>query len=698
MNYLRAFIFSVIIIPVCFAGAIFAQSNSLIEQIKKLPAEVRLDFIHDQVKELYKRDTAVASKELNAALVAFKSEKKLYASLLSEKATLLYKSNIHDKAALLEWEALKIFQSENDFELELQSIQRLSRLYKAMNKREELLEVIFNALKRTEGNDLKECVLLERLGVLFKELKNDDKAMNYLKQAEELSKQVNSTESIFIKSQLSIDKNLGVLYRNKKDHNKALYHFNKALALAESIDNSEYKAIILNSLGVLYTETGEFHKAIKAYEESVRLKEENEKPAGVSTSLANLGMLYMRTNNVIKAEDYLLCSYNIAFPLSDRTRLMTSCSHLAELYGKLNKPLKAYPYLRKAYELRDSIYSQSIAEETARMEAIYDTEKKQKEIEFRKLQNDQLEKSIEAKNRERNILIGGSLVLIVLLGWAINSFLGKKKANALLEDKNTLINNQKILVEEQHKEIVDSITYAKRLQDAILPSHETVSNCFNEYFIYYKPKSIVAGDFYWMETYEDHVLIGVADCTGHGVPGAMVSLVCSNALNRSVFEFGLTDPGEVLNKTRELVLETFSKSSADVKDGMDISLVSIHKQSNEIKWAGANNPLWYIKDGVFNEVTANKQPIGKADVYKPFTTHQIDLHKGDTVFLFSDGYADQFGGPKGKKLKYKQFQEILVSGTNKPLVETESSIESIFKSWMGELEQVDDVCVIGIRV
>ena len=208
----------------------------------------------------------------------------------------------------------------------------------------------------------------------------------------------------------------------------------------------------------------------------------------------------------------------------------------------------------------------------------------------------------------------------------------------------------------------------------------------------------MAGDFYWMEVYKDQILIAVADCTGHGVPGAMVSLVCSNALNRSVFEFGLTEPGKILDKTRELVLETFSKSSTDVKDGMDISLVCIHQHSGEVKWAGANNPLWYIHQGEFKEIVANKQPIGKSDIYQPFTTHTLQLQKADTLFLFSDGYADQFGGPKGKKLKYKQFQEILMSGHAKPIIETESKVEEIFDEWKGDLEQVDDVCVIGIRV
>jgi serine phosphatase RsbU (regulator of sigma subunit) len=178
----------------------------------------------------------------------------------------------------------------------------------------------------------------------------------------------------------------------------------------------------------------------------------------------------------------------------------------------------------------------------------------------------------------------------------------------------------------------------------------------------------------------------------------MVSVVCSNALNQSFREFGLTDPGQILDKTRELVFETFSKSDKDVKDGMDISLCSFNTKTKEIKWAGANNPLWYVKDGKLNEITAHKQSIGKTDNPMPFTTHSIKLTKSDCVYLFTDGYADQFGGPRGKKFKYKLMSEYVLSNALQlPSVQKEI-LENAFDNWKGELEQVDDVCMIGFRV
>ncbi|NNM94133.1 MAG: SpoIIE family protein phosphatase [Bacteroidia bacterium] len=264
------------------------------------------------------------------------------------------------------------------------------------------------------------------------------------------------------------------------------------------------------------------------------------------------------------------------------------------------------------------------------------------------------------------------------------------------------IARQKELVESKNKDILDSIAYAKRLQDAILPPVSLIQTYFPDSFVLYKPKDIVAGDFYWMEREGDLILLAACDCTGHGVPGALVSVVCSNALNRSVKEFGITDPGKILDKVRELVLETFEKSENDVKDGMDVSLLAISYQpvanGLEIQWSGAYNPLWYISGGNLHEVKADKQPIGKYDFKTPFKTHSLKLQKGDCLYLFTDGYADQFGGPKGKKFKYIQLQEKLLAINQQPLYQQKAELEKKLESWKGELEQVDDILIIGIRI
>jgi len=305
----------------------------------------------------------------------------------------------------------------------------------------------------------------------------------------------------------------------------------------------------------------------------------------------------------------------------------------------------------------------------------------------------------------------GIVTFMMMLSFALGdkmNILKKEKINAQaealevleerVEERTLEIVQQKALVEEKNKDILDSINYAKRLQDAILPPLNLIREFFQEAFVLYKPKDIVAGDFYWMERAGHTTFIAAADCTGHGVPGALVSVVCSNALNRTVKEFHITETGKILDKVRELVLETFEKSESNVQDGMDISLFCINSNTREIHWSGAYNSLLYVQNNEMHEVDADKQPIGKVDKPIPFTTHILNLQKGDILYLFTDGYADQFGGPKGKKFRYKRFQEMLLENAGKTMDEQKNLLEVTFAQWKGNLDQVDDILVIGIKV
>lgn len=286
--------------------------------------------------------------------------------------------------------------------------------------------------------------------------------------------------------------------------------------------------------------------------------------------------------------------------------------------------------------------------------------------------------------------------------------------NVILEEQKREVETQKELIEVKHLEIQASITYAKRIQSAILPSPKLVKEYLVDSFIMYKPKDIVAGDFYWIERSpsltlpegkgvsplsvesEGAILFAACDCTGHGVPGAMVSVVCNNALNRSIKEHGLTDPGEILTKTREIVIQEFEKSDEEVKDGMDIALCSL--KGHQLQYAGANNPLWICRNGEILITKPDKQPIGSFRSSNPFTTHFVDLQKGDIVYIFSDGYADQFGGEKGKKYKAAKLKELLLFNNHLEMEKQKEVLENSFEEWRGNLEQVDDVCIIGVRI
>jgi serine phosphatase RsbU (regulator of sigma subunit) len=270
-----------------------------------------------------------------------------------------------------------------------------------------------------------------------------------------------------------------------------------------------------------------------------------------------------------------------------------------------------------------------------------------------------------------------------------------------VEERTLELKKEKEVVEYQKQEILDSIEYAKRIQATILPSPKVVKQYLDDSFILYLPKDIVAGDFYWMESVQNDksliILFAACDCTGHGVPGALVSVVCHNALNRSVKEYGATEPAAILDKVAELVLDNFSNDD-DVKDGMDASLCALNTETGELKWAGANNPLWIVRNNELLEFQANKQPIGKFDNRMPYTNHNIKLIKGDTLYLFTDGYSDQFGGEKNRKLTKAKFKNLLISIASKDMKEQREELLNFHVNYKGKEEQTDDILVIGVRV
>ncbi|MFN3343643.1 MAG: SpoIIE family protein phosphatase [Flavobacteriales bacterium] len=306
----------------------------------------------------------------------------------------------------------------------------------------------------------------------------------------------------------------------------------------------------------------------------------------------------------------------------------------------------------------------------------------------------------------------GYVILFIAFVWgaisvstrSLRNIIEERTAEITLQKEE--IEKQKEIVEEKNKDILDSIKYAKRIQDAILPEEDMMREVMGkDLFVLFQPKDIVSGDFYWMRVKGPKVLFAAVDCTGHGVPGAFVSIVGNNGLNRAVNEFNLTQPAAILDNLTASVEDSFRQQGhSDVRDGMDISLCSLEMTGfNQalLEWAGANNPLWIIRKdnpSVVEEYKADKQPIGRFENRKPFTNQQFELKKGDTIYVFTDGYADQFGGPAGKKFKYSQMKEFILSIQEMDMIVQRNLLLERFTHWKSELEQIDDVCVIGVRI
>jgi serine phosphatase RsbU (regulator of sigma subunit) len=530
-----------------------------------------------------------------------------------------------------------------------------------------------------------------------------------------------------------------------KQYDKAIENYQKGIVQGRRKNDKGAEATLLSNMAGIYKEMRRPDLGLQVLRTSLALKKEAGMIDSYNLGLMNFSQMNYLLNNfrtgdsslkicteyflkagnkaaILIAKTTLAGSYNRQGRFSEAEKVYLSVMDevktsrdvesrrrafkgIHESYVGLGKYKEAYGYFCEYQNLTDTIEKAENMKNIQELETKYETEKKEKAIEL--LNKDKALQETELDKR-KNMIIFFALMLVlfaVLSIVVIRNNIQRKKSNRLLlklnqeitQQKNE-VEHQKNLVHEKNTEITDSIRYAKRLQSAILPPLKYISDRLPDTFVLYKPKDIVAGDFYWAEERDGLVFVAAADCTGHGVPGSLVSVVCSNALNRTVNEFGITDPGKILDRTTELVLETFARSGEEIRDGMDISLCAIDRKKKKVFWAGANNPLVYFKAGEMLEITANKQPIGKHEHFKPFLTHEIELRTGDTLYLFTDGFADQFGGPKGKKFKYQRFLKILVDNYKQETAFIQKELANAFEEWQGEFEQVDDVTVIGIRL
>ena len=290
------------------------------------------------------------------------------------------------------------------------------------------------------------------------------------------------------------------------------------------------------------------------------------------------------------------------------------------------------------------------------------------------------------------ILIFTGLMILTLVVFMIQQFRTKR----LLVQKNKEISASEKEITQKNKELTDSITYAKRIQSSLLPTNNKLVSTLSEHFVLYRPKDIVSGDFYWLTTVEESVLFAVADCTGHGVPGALVSVVCYNSLNKSINELGSSKTADILNRTRELVIYEFEKSNESVSDGMDIALCALDKEG-VLRFSGANSGLLILRNDDILEFKADKMPIGSFPVKSSFKEINIPLEDGDIIYLCSDGFSDQFGGEAGKKMKKSKFKSLLLTIKDMPMTDQQSFLNNALNQWKGQYEQVDDICVMGIK-
>jgi tetratricopeptide (TPR) repeat protein len=765
MKQILALVFSLIMMQTQIYSQINKDSLWDVFQDRGTPDTTRLKAIDMIAWDgfLYSNpDSSFYYAQLQYDFAKSKKLKKQMALAVNTQGVALDIKGDYEKALIYYFKSLLIREELNDKQGIASSLNNIATVYRNQGNYKDAIEFFIRSYKiKDEIGDKKGAAnSLLGIGNILKEQGELTQAIEYFEKSLQIRENIGDKKGV-ANSIMAI----GGVKHIQKEYDLAVELFEKANVIQKEIGDRYGISNSLNNIAVTYQEKGLLTKALEYYFESLKIREEIGDKLGITSSLSNIGVVYQKQGKYAEAIRYGQRSLQIARDMGALKQLKDSYAAMYNTYKSCGQYQKALEMHEHFILIRDSILSEENHKEVTKLQLQYKYEVKAasdsiKNSELQKLkdaqlaaqiaENDKQKAEITVKKNQQYALFGGFALVVVFSLFIYNRFrlISKQKniiekqkeeveiQRELADNQRKIAEDQKKLIEEKNKEITDSINYAKRIQDAILPSKNALSQNLGDGFVLFKPKDVVSGDFYWLESYvptkvetsdsegteagvgteisssgEKTIYFAAADCTGHGVPGAMMSVICSNALSKALLEDKITDAGKLLDRTRELVVQRLAKSSDQVYDGMDISICAlqqIHRKENrsgsvQLQWAGANNPLWIIKknyEGLAElvEIKPNKQPIGKVDNPEPFDTHHFELQKGDTFYLFTDGYQDQFGGEKGKKFKASKLKELLLSTREQSMNEQRKILESTLDSWRGCLEQVDDVCIIGVRV
>jgi serine phosphatase RsbU (regulator of sigma subunit) len=543
------------------------------------------------------------------------------------------------------------------------------------------------------------------LAILFKNQGNYKKAIGYLKEARKRYTELG--DKIGIANCLQ---NMSNAYRRDKQPDMAINCSNEAYKLFAGEGDKDGLVSSFSSLGAVYMEDKlDYKRALSFFKRADSVAIIQNDMGDKSLTAQNLANCYYRVKDYKLAEEYTKRSIELGKKLGNTENEANNYQNLSAIYEAQGKINEALHYQKLFHKLYDSLSKSRYKQSTLEMEEKFHSEKSQKEIALLSNLNDLKTKENNAQKNElkknRILLIAGTVVAIIIAFLAFLFYKNYKKTEKL----NGLLTNKNVQIEYQKKEILDSILYARRIQDSILPHHEELKKMLPQHFVIYKPRDIVSGDFYWSylvkkagQKNNPLSIVALCDCTGHGVPGAFMSLISYNLLNQVVKDPDTTSPDTVLNYlARELPIALKSEGNpGDLRDGLDIAVAAIDFVDLTLECSMAHIPV-YICDGKeFTFLKPDKQSIS-ADNYNPdfkFSKQKVQLKKGDRIYFSTDGFADQFGGPKGKKLKHKELEKLLFDTHHLPLEQQKLKLESFFISWKANLEQVDDVTLIGVEV
>lgn len=617
----------------------------------------------------------------------------------ANKGLLYYRQGKNDSAVLFDNKAIEIWVAIHDELGYSMSLSHVSVVYDDQGDYPKALEYIFKALtiRQNMNDDRAVASMYGNVGEIYRQINDTAKAMEYHRKSLTLAQSIDKKEPDNKNNKRVIGNalnNIAILYEGQNDYKQSIIYHRQALKIRTEIGDKGPIAASLNNIGSDFQEQGQYDTALAYFQRAFEIKTAIGDQRGISICYLNFSGINFLKKDYRKAQDNLdsaLYYCDLVGVPALKIEILRSYSEVMEASGNPGKALEWFKYYIR---IRDSLRSEENTRDAMRAEASYtfgvkaaaDSTRLAEQAKLKDLENE------EKIHKQRMYTIGGVIGFLLMLVVAIVSF----RAFRQKQFANAVITEQKKIVDEKQKEILDSINYAKKIQLTLLAHEDLLNEHLGEHFILFRPKDIVSGDFYWASHQENKFYLAVCDSTGHGVPGAFMSLLNISFLNEAINEKGISSPEAILNHVRLRLLQSVSKEGAS--DGMDGTLLCIDKQQNSIAYSSAFNTPVIATNGSIESLPADKMPIGKGVKENSFTLQTIHANSGSMLYLYTDGYADQFGGPKGKKFKYAQLNALLAEISSLPAAEQKKRLEDAFTNWRGEQEQVDDVCLIGIRL
>jgi len=539
------------------------------------------------------------------------------------------------------------------------------------------------------------------IGNVFFRMMNYDKSLENYLQSYDILKEAKDT----LRMGVCLG-NIGNVYIIKKNYAKALEYYNQSIDIRNKLGDFDGVAACYANLAIVQLDQHHYKEAIDYVNRSLEICEKTGNKLTKAVMLTDLADIYSEMKDYKKSIQSQMASLQLAKEMGSLEMMKANYEGLSVSYNESKNYNKALEYYELFLDAKDSMLNEETMKSMAEMQTKYETEKKDGEIKL--LQTDKTLQDIDMKKQEAKIegantalysFSGLGLLLLLTLVVVIRNFIQKRKINDQLSQLNFAITDQKNKIEFQNSNITRNIEHAKSFQKKMIPSAEMVKKIIPNSFVLFKPKDIVSGDFYWLKNSGDKTFLAAVDCTGHGVPGAFMSIHGYNLLEKITNEKQINSASEILDELNDEIRGSLSHGGdADTeKFGMDMSAITIDRKKMELQFAGARNPVIIIRaDRSLVEIKADRVTIGSAS--EKFTNHTLLLQNGDMIYLFSDGYADQIGGPQRKKYLTVNFKNLLLSIAGKNVEEQQNILAETHHEWMGNYTQTDDVMVIGIRV